>query len=363
MQKDLTSVERSDLLDLPKLIPYTKASLLRIPCRLKSDRRRKPRSLCHRKRRLVLERKPNTAETASSLSEPGSHGAATSLLDQARAFELELLPSMLSNITDSVSEGARTDNAGAADSAIPEARRQPSSLSLDDVDTVSLGGEQARSSRSTQADECVPAWVSSADCSVCGALKGAKVQLLCDHWYCHECLRTYIRNALQDSTVFPPKCCGVNLEIEHAQLVLAGDELHNYFVRDQVRNALPGVSILYCPQRLCGEVVPLFDHQDTQVTCLQCGLQICKLCSQEAHPNEPCFEDADTRQLRQQAKAEGCSECPKCRAVVSLVQGCYHITCALCAFEFCYLCQAQWKTCKCSVWNEQKLLGVMRGRT
>jgi hypothetical protein len=57
------------------------------------------------------------------------------------------------------------------------------------------------------------------------------------------------------------------------------------------------------------------------------------------------------------AELEGYARCNRCKNYVELLQGCHHMTCR-CLNEFCYLCNAQWKTCRCELWEEGRLLAV-----
>jgi hypothetical protein len=68
-----------------------------------------------------------------------------------------------------------------------------------------------------------------------------------------------------------------------------------------------------------------------------------------------CPNDADTQALLQAARIAGWARCYRCRMMVELTQGCYHMTCR-CRAEFCYLCAAHWKTCPCPQWDEDRLL-------
>lgn len=47
--------------------------------------------------------------------------------------------------------------------------------------------------------------------------------------------------------------------------------------------------------------------------------------------------------------------------MVELNKGCYHMTCR-CKTEFCYLCRARWKTCRCTQWDEGRLVAAAEQR-
>ena len=61
------------------------------------------------------------------------------------------------------------------------------------------------------------------------------------------------------------------------------------------------------------------------------------------------------------AESEGWKRCPGCGHLVELSVGCYHMTCR-CRYQFCYLCRAQWKTCACEQWDENRLLVAAEDR-
>jgi hypothetical protein len=48
-------------------------------------------------------------------------------------------------------------------------------------------------------------------------------------------------------------------------------------------------------------------------------------------------------------------QCPSCRRMIELAEGCNHMTC-VCGTEFCYLCAALWRggraTCECPLFDD-----------
>ncbi|OSX63329.1 hypothetical protein POSPLADRAFT_1080865, partial [Postia placenta MAD-698-R-SB12] len=55
--------------------------------------------------------------------------------------------------------------------------------------------------------------------------------------------------------------------------------------------------------------------------------------------------DAD-RAVLALGETQGWARCPGCETMIELNHGCFHMTCR-CKTEFCYVCQARWKTCTC----------------
>jgi len=88
-----------------------------------------------------------------------------------------------------------------------------------------------------------------------------------------------------------------------------------------------------------------------------CGMATCSRCKQ-AHENNAkhsCKTDDGTEVVLALGKVEGWARCPGCRTMIELNMGCFHMTC-VCKTEFCYLCQARWKTCSCKQWDETRLV-------
>mmetsp|Transcript_1986 Transcript_1986/g.4721 ORF Transcript_1986/g.4721 Transcript_1986/m.4721 type:complete len:113 (-) Transcript_1986:649-987(-) len=60
-------------------------------------------------------------------------------------------------------------------------------------------------------------------------------------------------------------------------------------------------------------------------------------------------------------REEGWKQCPGCGMAIQLRSGCFHMTCAMCRFEFCFKCSCPWGkgasecTSRCIVWDEANL--------
>ncbi|EGO03353.1 hypothetical protein SERLA73DRAFT_119099 [Serpula lacrymans var. lacrymans S7.3] len=74
-----------------------------------------------------------------------------------------------------------------------------------------------------------------------------------------------------------------------------------------------------------------------------------------------CQPDQTTEQVLTLSKRQGWAQCPGCAQMIELNMGCFHMTCR-CRTEFCYVCTARWKSCRCPQWDETRLLAAAERR-
>ena len=165
--------------------------------------------------------------------------------------------------------------------------------------------------------------------------------------------------AVQDESLMPPRCCGQKIPIHFPRMTLTEkqtfeEKLLEYSTVDR----------LYCSRPTCSTFIPPQTIVNSIGTCpkLTCRTQTCSMCKAASHGNLDCPKDTATAAVLDVAKQEGWTRCYRCRVLVELVQGCYHMTCR-CRAEFCYLCSQPWKNCPCVQWDEQRLLAEAQLRT
>ncbi|RKL29204.1 hypothetical protein BFJ72_g12113 [Fusarium proliferatum] len=125
----------------------------------------------------------------------------------------------------------------------------------------------------------------------------------CSHDYCRECLVSLTRASLQNETLFPPRCCGQNIPIEQGRWF--SPELVGQFQAKKLEFETPNRT--YCSEPSCSTFVP------------------------------PAFVSGDS------------ATCPKCSR-----KTCTH-SCR-CSAEFCYVCGKKWRSCRCPLWEEGRLV-------
>ncbi|EWC47891.1 hypothetical protein DRE_02773 [Drechslerella stenobrocha 248] len=150
------------------------------------------------------------------------------------------------------------------------------------------------------------------------------VRLTCGHYHCQDCLRQNYQVVLNDHAAYPPRCCQ-DLLLAQTGFVLSDAEAKVIFTLRQAHQASKIVPCFSCE----GDIY-LGNVGIDSAYCGKCKKATCTTCMKEMHL-DLCPEDPDTTALRDLAKQEGWSQCPKCGRVIHKVAGCSSMTCLQCA--------------------------------
>lgn len=85
------------------------------------------------------------------------------------------------------------------------------------------------------------------------------------------------------------------------------------------------------------------------VTCRNCSLEICRTCLKQWHDGE--CDQASMGNLARQSEEFGAQAwisrytkpCPSCKVRIQKNDGCSHMTCKMCRYEFCWICLGKYK--------------------
>ena len=190
------------------------------------------------------------------------------------------------------------------------------------------------------------------------------------HSMCIACFVTYIRDALNHRnfkkhpqygyTIQCPDGCADSevKEIHHFRII--GEKGYERYHRFGAEECLLQMGGIFCPSVDCGfGMIPEPGQQ--RIECAECKFVFCSQCRNAYHTgncvtaevqqvpqeeNHYCFNRnaehaswvvASKRYVRQISKA-----CPQCGAAIDKTDGCNHMTCSSCKFEFCWLCLTKW---------------------
>lgn len=198
-------------------------------------------------------------------------------------------------------------------------------------------------------------------CTVCTEMFRADdiIRLDCKDLYCPECLKELFVKSTSDMTLFPPRCCRVEIPLS-----LVGDAMTAHEMEDftSAKIEVATTKRIYCSNIHCGKFIPPVDINADTADCGRCGTLTCIHCRSKQHKGE-CAQDEALKATLDLAETEGWRRCHTCRAMIELNQGCYHMTCT-CGAELCYLCGVSYrrirnintKACRCPLWEEDRLL-------
>ncbi len=215
-----------------------------------------------------------------------------------------------------------------------------------------------------------------ADCLICFESVPFKniTHLNCNHYACKDCFKKYIEFSHSDLKdvcnlrCFKPKCLKLVTKPFLSTLFSNKSEIVSAYIHNLV-NLFLKYTPRYkrCWSENCEQI--LYMSFDKSLIKCVCGQSYCSKCKNFDHSPLKCddlkyFEETvsnnDKKSKFYFIKANkawiNCNtkNCPKCKKSIEKNQGCNHMTCRLCAFQFCWLClqdQNKHKSNKCSTLN------------
>ncbi|KAG1726009.1 uncharacterized protein EDB91DRAFT_1166930 [Suillus paluster] len=202
------------------------------------------------------------------------------------------------------------------------------------------------------------------DCVICqDPIFGAEVRAPCGHFYDIGCITDLFQSATRDESLYPPRCCRQNILLPQVRPHLTQAVLTEFELKAQEFGTLKRV---YCVAPTCSRFLgPLYEGFFSKVfTCPSstCTTTTCGKCRGRYEGfTHLCTPDVEAEQVLALSRTSGWSRCPGCAQMIELNMGCFHMTCR-CRTEFCYLCRALWKSCRCPQWDENRLLAAAERR-
>ncbi|GMH45917.1 hypothetical protein BSKO_13880 [Bryopsis sp. KO-2023] len=178
----------------------------------------------------------------------------------------------------------------------------------------------------------------------------------CGHGMCGECWEGFISAAIDGG----PACIDLRCPSPDCKQYVPSSVVERHgTLKDKIRWHEFGVrsfvddnpSMAWCTAANCDRVaeckVDLDTSQPLDVRC-NCGNAFCFTCHEEAHTPVDC-ETVKTWQAKNSAESENLNyilvntkPCPQCKRPIEKNQGCMHMICSQCRFEFCWLCMGNW---------------------
>ncbi|KAM3256534.1 hypothetical protein ACQJBY_049154 [Aegilops geniculata] len=205
----------------------------------------------------------------------------------------------------------------------------------------------------------------------------------CAHRFCFCCMKEHVKVKLLHGTL--PACpqdgCTTKLTVEGSKIFLS-PRLLDIMVQRIREGQIPATQKIYCPYPKCSALMSLSEMKHplqessskytiadaaTLRKCVKCRGSFCISCKVPWHDRMSCYDyksrypqaRPDDAKLQNLARQQLWRQCVKCKHMIELSEGCYHMTC-VCGYEFCYTCGKEWKdkkaTCSCPLWDEDNII-------
>ncbi|KAL1115064.1 hypothetical protein AAG570_007095, partial [Ranatra chinensis] len=212
--------------------------------------------------------------------------------------------------------------------------------------------------------------------SPCGrrvGVGGGDVSMSCGHRFCRQCWERYLTTRIQEGDAHRILCpahrCDILVPPEFIERLVSPEMARRYLQFDIKAFVERNKSIKWCPMAGCGRAVRLPETElsprlntSHSVDCGN-GHFFCWECLGEAHAPSGCCEwrqwQAKISEVRPEeleatsAETEDAANClwlvtnskpcPNCKSPIQKNEGCNHMKCSKCKFDFCWVCLESWK--------------------
>jgi len=200
------------------------------------------------------------------------------------------------------------------------------------------------------------------ECPICFDDFDSLVSMPCGHEFCKNCWRDFCDNAIDEGPSVIRKTCPhagcpeLVTEAEVEAAIGSDSALFNRYKSFQLRSFVDSNTLTrWCPGPGCERVAyaqtaSVMEACNNTATCDTCPMKFCMLCSCEPHAPTNCHRLALWQEkCRNESETANwilanTKECPKCVTRIEKNNGCNHMTCQRCSYEFCWICMGDWKS-------------------
>ncbi|KAL6570344.1 hypothetical protein OROMI_014858 [Orobanche minor] len=187
----------------------------------------------------------------------------------------------------------------------------------------------------------------------------------CSHRFCRQCISKHITIKIQKGAIAnhgenlpcPDTDCKGVLEIDKCRKIMPRDVLSKWDEMICESMILPSQKF-YCPYKSCSGLLVNDSYNNNkdvmmikEAECPFCNRLFCAKCKVPWHSGIGCDgfsrlsqneREREDLMVHELAKKNKWQRCPSCRFFVEKKDGCLHMSCRLCGFQFCYACGGTW---------------------
>ena len=167
----------------------------------------------------------------------------------------------------------------------------------------------------------------------------------CGHLFCTNCWFNYLKTSISEAKVDKIKCMdhGCN-QIISEEFILNHIKDNNNLVEKYKKfkkraEIIKDKNKKLCPKPDCDSYIKK-SNKSKYVRC-QNGHEYCFDCLNPPHGNKPCDQKLE-KQFMKWKKGKRVKRCPRCQIYTEKNEGCNHMTCVNCKYQWCWLCEGQY---------------------
>jgi hypothetical protein len=186
----------------------------------------------------------------------------------------------------------------------------------------------------------------------------------CSHSYCINCLKSYLKNLINEGRVLDIKCptpkCGTGIDYYQIKNFLDEETFSKYEEFNFLMTLKSDPSVRWCPNpKGCGNAMCREQgNTNNKAVCDKCNFEFCFECCEEWHSGT-CEEYQQWKienkktdiKFSEWTKNNNTKKCPKCKIIIQKNDGCNHMTCTHCNYQFCWLCGGKYSDNHFSILN------------
>eukprot|EP00826_Nyctotherus_ovalis_P041543 TRINITY_DN4201_c0_g1_i10.p1 TRINITY_DN4201_c0_g1~~TRINITY_DN4201_c0_g1_i10.p1 ORF type:complete len:440 (-),score=43.69 TRINITY_DN4201_c0_g1_i10:18-1337(-) len=178
------------------------------------------------------------------------------------------------------------------------------------------------------------------ECKICfeGVPLDSGFYLTCGHVYCKGCIKGFLEVKIENRELLELKCpeegCKKRFGKNEIEMLCATGVYQKYLDFKLDHDISLNDKIKWCPASGCGRYIAN-PKGKPRVRC-DCGAEMCFRCGEKWHRG-----NCDTNSYglyKTWARGRPIQRCPKCLIRIEKHEGCPHMTCTNCGYEWCWSC-------------------------
>ena len=190
----------------------------------------------------------------------------------------------------------------------------------------------------------------NADCEVCYEELNEKEikenSIPCGHIFCTHCWFNYLKTSIIDAKIDDIKCMDHECNEEISDEFILKHISENIDLIEKYKKFKKRLEIIndenkkICPNPDCESF--LEKSELTKFVECENGHKYCFECLKPPHGDKPC-DYTEEKQFAIWTKGKRVKRCPRCKMYTEKNEGCNHMTCASCKYQWCWLCEGKYE--------------------